>query len=119
MVFSQEDGINVMSRIRDQRLNFQGIFMTEAPAQQKWASRLGIGGDFVVTAIEWDARANFPCPVFGSSERYATEYRSRFGIFPDAMAARVSATGVLLQLGLQVLDQLPIMFPQCPHLCMR
>jgi hypothetical protein len=74
--YSHGEGASILLRVKALGLSFKGIYMTQSPGLQAWATYLGTDGDYVVTPGQWAAEIIAPCFVFGTAQTTARSSRT-------------------------------------------
>jgi branched-chain amino acid transport system substrate-binding protein len=96
-----DDAILAVRQAKDQRVDFKAMVFTTGPELEDFTKNLGKDADYVYGVSWWMPRANFKCPVFGTTQNYVSLYAKRFGSGITYQAAAASQGGVLLQLAIE------------------
>ncbi len=96
-----DDAILAVRQSKDQKVDFKAMVFTTGPELEDFTKNLGKDADYVYGVSWWMPEANFKCPVFGSTQNYASLYTKKFGSGLTYQAAAASQAGLLLQLSIE------------------
>jgi branched-chain amino acid transport system substrate-binding protein len=96
-----DDAILAVRQSKDQKVDFKAMVFTTGPELEDFTKNLGKDADYAYGVSWWMPEASFKCPVFGSTQNYASLYAKKFGSGLTYQAAAASQAGLLLQLSIE------------------
>jgi branched-chain amino acid transport system substrate-binding protein len=96
-----EEGIAIVKQSGELGVKPQGFGETVAPPTPDFSKALGSAADGVVGSTQWTAQTKGSDKVFGSAQKYAADYKQRFGADAEYHSAEGAAACLALVLGVE------------------
>ena len=100
------DALLFVRGAKEQGWTPKGMVLTVGPSNPEFATEVGVDADYILGPTQWEATMSWSDEWFGTAAEFAARYQAAWGEAPSYQAAESTATGLALQLAIELAGSL-------------